>query len=326
MMPEIGSFSVADGGTTAIFIHLRFRRDSDSMKIALTGSSGRIGRAIFGALTLDHELIGIDRGPFATTHIVGDFTDPAVLGRALDGADAIIHTAALHAPHVGIVPDAEFERINVEGTARLIEAAGSSGVRRIVFTSTTALYGHAIADGRCTWVDETTPPQPESIYHRTKLAAEAFLEDAATEKLAVRVMRMSRCFPQTADVMAAYRLHRGVDARDVADAHRLALNNEGAAFERYVVSGATPFEPEDCDALAHNPAAVIERRAPTLARAFRARGWRLPDAVDRVYVSRSAERRLGWKTTHGFEEVLAQLDRRSLEVLPPGAAVAERAE
>ncbi|TYT24799.1 NAD(P)-dependent oxidoreductase [Luteimonas viscosa] len=296
------------------------------MRVILIGSSGRIGRAVFSALTRDHSVLGIDHSPFATTRIVGDFTDPAVVSRAMDGAEAVILTAALHAPHVGIVSDAEFERINVEGTARLIDATRASGVRRIVFTSTTALYGRAIVKGRCTWVDEDTPPQPESIYHRTKLAAENLLEDAATGGLAVRILRMSRCFPQTADVMAAYRLHRGIDARDVADAHRLALENDGDAFERYVVSGSTPFEPGDCDALATDPAAVIEQRVPALAGLFRTRGWHLPSAIDRVYAPRLAERRLVWKATYGFEEVVAQLDRRSLEVLPVGADVAERAE
>ncbi|MGF0520385.1 hypothetical protein ACQEDT_02620 [Agrobacterium pusense] len=45
------------------------------MRIVLTGSSGRVGRAIFSALASRHEVIGIDRSPFSTTHIVGDFAD-----------------------------------------------------------------------------------------------------------------------------------------------------------------------------------------------------------------------------------------------------------
>lgn len=47
----------------------------DSMKILLTGSSGRIGRAIFGALAASHEVVGLDRSPFATTRIIADVTD-----------------------------------------------------------------------------------------------------------------------------------------------------------------------------------------------------------------------------------------------------------
>ena len=78
------------------------------MRIVLTGSSGRVGRAIFGALAADHEIIGIDRTAFSTTHFVDDFTNESLLREVLQGTDAVVHTAALHAPHVGIVPDTEF--------------------------------------------------------------------------------------------------------------------------------------------------------------------------------------------------------------------------
>src|SRR5690606_29252283 len=116
----------------------------------------------------------------------------------------------------------------------------------------------------------------------------------------VASMRETGC--RLTPVVAAYRLHLGVDARDVAEAHRLAPENDGDAFERYVVSGSTPVDPRACHALQDDPAPVIEQRAPALARVFRARGWSLPDAVDRIYDSRLAERRLGWKAAYGFEE------------------------
>ena len=53
------------------------------VKILLTGSSGRVGRAIFGALAARHEVVGIDRSPFATTRHVADFTDTRMLAKAL---------------------------------------------------------------------------------------------------------------------------------------------------------------------------------------------------------------------------------------------------
>ncbi len=296
------------------------------MKIILTGSSGRIGRAIYAALVPEHEVIGIDRKVFSTTHVIGDCTDPELLKPLLDGADAVIHTAGPHAPHVGVVSDAEFERINVEGTRTLFEMAQQSGVARFVYTSTTALYGHAIASGQCTWVTEDTAPQPKSIYHRTNLAAEALLEDAASDALPVRVMRMSRCFPEPAPLMTLYRLHRGVDARDVAQGHRLALSYTGAAFERYILSGATPFLPEDCAALAEDAPGIIRERAPQLAEAFEARGWPLPQTIDRVYDSGLTQQRLGWIPRWDWKEVLTQLDRDDLEVLPAHAKIAAKPE
>lgn len=296
------------------------------MKILLTGSSGRIGRAIYAALASDHNVIGIDRAAFAMTRIVGDFADRALLEPALEGADAVVHTAALHSPHVGVFSDHEFERINVEGTHLLAELARASGVRRFVFTSTTALNGRAVEEGKCTWIDERTQPRPKSIYHRTKVAAEAALEALASDDMPVRVIRMSRCFPEPADLMAAYRLHRGVDVRDVSDAHVLALANDGPAFQRFIVSGATPFTEADCDALASAAPEVLRQRAPSLVQAFETRGWRLPQTIDRVYVPHAAERELGWRSRYGYDEVLAQLDRRSLEVLPVAARTIDRPE
>lgn len=297
-----------------------------SLRIVLTGSSGRVGRAIFGALAADHEIIGIDRTAFSTTHFVDDFTNESLLREVLRGTDAVVHTAALHAPHVGIVPDTEFRRINVEGTLKIAELARKAGVSRFVFTSTTALYGYAVAPGTCTWIDENTPPKPKTVYHRTKLEAELLLENLASEKMPVRVMRMSRSFPEPADLMAAFRLHRGVDVRDVAKAHAVALTNDGPTFQRYIISGLSPFEAEDCSDLSSDAAAVIARKVPEFLDRFAARGWDLPHSIDRIYSSRVAQAELGWTASYGFEEVLAQADRGSLEVLPHRAATKQRLE
>lgn len=286
------------------------------MRIVLTGSSGRVGRAIYNALAAHHQVIGIDRSVFSTTQITADFADLELLTKVIQGADAIIHTAALHAPHVGIMPDSEFQRINVEGTRLLIEAAKINGVPRIIFTSTTAVIGQTIEKGVAAWVTDESIPNPRSIYHHTKLAAEVLLLEAANESLAVRVIRMARCFPEKADVMALLRLCRGVDVRDVAAAHVAALTNSGPVYQHYIISGKTPFIPQDCPQLATNLPEVIQKKVPSFAVAFQQRGWRLPASIDRVYVSSKAEAGLGWIPRYGFEEVLAQLDRGSLEVLP----------
>ncbi|WP_298336323.1 NAD(P)-dependent oxidoreductase [uncultured Erythrobacter sp.] len=296
------------------------------MKIILTGSSGRIGRAIFGSLAPEHEVIGVDTHAFSTTQVMGDCADEGTMRPLLESADAVIHTAGPHAPHVGEVSDDEFERVNVQATGQLYEWARASGVGRYVYTSTTALYGHAIVPANCTWVDETTAPLPKSIYHRSKLAGEERLEALATIDLPVRVLRMSRCFPENAALMATYRLHRGVDARDVGEGHRLALDHKGPAFTRFILSGATPFTREDCEGLVSDAPAIIRARAPKLARAFATRGWDLPRSIDRVYDPGAAQAQMGWRTKWGWEEVLAQLERNDLEVLPYKAAAAPNSE
>ncbi|AWH18369.1 NAD(P)-dependent oxidoreductase [Stenotrophomonas sp. ZAC14D2_NAIMI4_7] len=290
------------------------------MKILLTGSSGRIGRAIFGALAAQHEVIGLDRSPFATTRIVADVTDRTALLRALDGVDAVIHTAALHAPHVGLVDETVFQTVNVDATAQLLQLARQAGARRFVLTSTTALYGHAVVPGGCRWIDEDTQPQPRTIYHRSKLQAEALAEQAASDGFSVRVLRMGRCFPEPPERMALFRLHRGIDARDVASAHAALLLDEGGAFQRYIACGASPFQREDCLQLAVDPRQVLVRRSPQLLAEFDRRGWSLPPSIDRVYDSRRLQQQLGWQPRHGPEEVLQQYAAGSIEVLPRAMA------
>jgi UDP-glucose 4-epimerase len=290
------------------------------MKILLTGASGRVGRAVYVRLCREHQVIGLDQAPSSTADVVAPLGNESALRAALRGADAVIHTAGLHAPHVGHQTETAFEDVNVHGTATLLRLALEAGVGRFVFTSTTALYGAgAERVGQATWITEETTPKPLTIYHRSKLAAEQVLASAARRNasLAVTVLRMSRCFPEPAPVMAAYRLHRGVDVRDVADAHALALAGDTPGVRTYVISGRTPFPPDDTNELRVDAPAVLARRAPDLVAAFAQRGWPLPASVDRVYSSAKAAAELNWQPRHGFDEVLAELDRGSSEVLPP---------
>jgi UDP-glucose 4-epimerase len=293
------------------------------MKILVTGSAGRIGRAIYARLLRDHEVVGLDRTPASTVDLTGDLGDPFLLRRAVRGVDAIVHTAALHAPHVNVSPDAEFERINVHATATLAQMAVDAGVRRFVFTSTTALYGAASrSPARAVWVDEALVPRPTVIYHRSKVAAEAALAKVAQRGLCVTALRMSRCFPEPAPLMAAYRLHRGIDVRDVAEAHALALQRDTPGMQVYVVSAETPFVADDLEELLHDAPSVLRRRAPALVEAFAARDWPLPRAIDRVYSAAAAHAGLSWRPRYGFDEVLRLYDAECPEVLPPATTPA----
>lgn len=276
------------------------------MRVLLTGSSGRIGQAVATALAPWHEVVGLDARPGPATRHVGDLGDAALWPSVLDGVQAVVHTAALHAPHVGRVTDQEFRRVNVEATAALVAAAAQRGVRRIVYTSTTALYGAGSAEGApADWVDEDTPPRPRTVYHHSKLAAEAVLQEAAARHgLALTLLRMGRCFPEPLPVMAVYRLHRGVDARDVAEAHRLALDHEAPGTRCFVVSGATPFARADAAAAGRDAPALLRSRVPALAAAFDARGWPLPPRLDRIHDPARAIAGLGWRPRHGWASVL----------------------
>ena len=111
---------------------------------------------------------------------------------------------------------------------------------------------------------------------------------------------MSRCFPEPPERMILYRLHRGIDVRDVADAHVAALTNDGPAFQRYLVSGWTPFQREDCEALVTRPRDVLAQRCPQWLAEYDRRGWSLP-VVDRIHDARAASVGLQWRSWRGPE-------------------------
>jgi UDP-glucose 4-epimerase len=84
--------------------------------------------------------------------------------------------------------------------------------------------------------------------------------------------------------------------------------NDGPAFQRFIVSAATPFTRADCEILAVDAPAMLRKRVPSLVRIFEQRGWPLPTNIDRIYDSTMAERELGWRARYGFDEVIAQVD------------------
>ena len=274
------------------------------MKVVVTGSSGRIGGAIAARLDLRHQVSG--RGPAARrAHRRSD-------GRAGHGAardacwrvpNAIVHTASLHVPDLAAADARQFREVNVDATRRLLQAAGEAGVAGFVYTSTTSLYGDAMMpDGGepRPGSTEELAPQPRDIYDETKLAAEEACRDAAQAGLACICLRMSRCFPEDPRLVAMYRLYRGVDAEDVAQAHELALAAGRGGFEVYNVSAPPPFRARGL------PAAVRGRgvrapRAPSLGGGgVRRRGWQLPRSIDRVYVVDKAIAALGYRPLHDF--------------------------
>jgi UDP-glucose 4-epimerase len=250
-------------------------------------------------IAADHDAIGIDLAPGANTTSCGDFSDAALMRRALAGVDVVVHVAALHVPHMATLDDAAFRRTNVDATKQLVDLALDAGVRRFVYTSSTSVYGHALVPrDRAVWVTEDMAPQPRDIYDETKLAAEAQFEEAARGGAPCTILRFSRCFPEPLPLMALYRAYRGVDARDVAHAHLLAVESTATGAPIYNISARTPFVEADCEALLHDAPSVIERRAPALADWLRAHGEAVPRSIDRVYVAARAEAELGFRPQH----------------------------
>lgn len=278
------------------------------MRVLVTGSSGQLGAEIARQLSGTSEVIGLDPRPGRWTTVLGAVEQRDLVFRAVEGVDAVVHTASLHAPHVAAQSKGRFIDVNVQGTLNLLEAAAALGVKRFLYTSTTSIYGHALeARDRAVWVSEELFPWPRDIYDVTKQAAEGLCELAHRERgLAVLVLRTSRFFPEEARVMAIHRLYRGVDVRDAAAAHVLALDERAPRWGVYVISARSPFQPSDVEALWADAPAVIRRRCPEVEAEFARRGWALPARIDRVYAIDRAERELGYRPRFNVLEHLTE--------------------
>lgn len=276
------------------------------MRIVVTGSSGYIGAAVVARLQAGgHSVVGIDRRPSPGTTVVGDLVTLDLLP-LLGGVAAVVHGAALHAPHVGHHGDDAFVAANVVATERLVRASAHAGIRRFVFLSTTSVYGRALdAAEAAVWVDETLVPEPRDIYDATKLDAEAVVTSHAGPALATATLRIGRCFVEPWRTTVVNRMHRGVDRRDVVDAIERALTAPISVPLLVNVAGPRLFERTDLRRLRTEPVAVIDQRAPGVTDAFRRRGWELPTAFDRVYVSDRAVAALGYQPRYGVQDALA---------------------
>ncbi|MEM6634892.1 MAG: NAD(P)-dependent oxidoreductase [Pseudomonadota bacterium] len=308
------------------------------MKVLITGSAGHLGEALMRLMPdLGFNVGGLDRIASPFTLHVGDIADADFVRRAVAGADAVLHTATLHKPHVGTHSKQDFVHSNVLGTLSLLEAATDCGISRFVFTSTTSAFGAALQpapDAPAIWVDETIVGAPKNIYGATKTAAEDLCHlFARTRDLSVTVLRTSRFFPEPDDDPTARRmwqdanlkanefLHRRVDIEDAAMAHVAALKHAGAErFFKFIISAPSPFQRTDCAALPEDAARVIARYFPDAPAIYERAGFRLPDSIGRVYDSAAALAGIDWSPRYDFARILSQIQ----EGVPIGSDLGRR--
>src|SRR5262249_30611787 len=102
--------------------------------------------------------------------VVGDLRDDATLRRALAGVDGVFHEAALRSVPRSVDDPLSSNDVNVTGTLRLLLACRELGVRRVVYASSSSVYG----DQAPLPQQETMATQPVSPYAISKLAAEHY--------------------------------------------------------------------------------------------------------------------------------------------------------
>jgi len=144
------------------------------MNVLVIGGSGFIGTSLVSALLRDGHAVRIfDKNP-SVIHDnlvnIGDVRDQLALNAACRGTDLIYNLAAEHRDDV--TPVSLYYDVNVQGAKNILQAADVNGIKKIIFTSTVAVYGLNKPNP-----DEGSPTEPFNHYGKSKLEAEKFFTE-----------------------------------------------------------------------------------------------------------------------------------------------------
>lgn len=279
------------------------------MKLAVTGSAGKLGRAVVADLIAHrHAVVAADRvsGPAGEgiTTVDWDGRDVDGLAAAIDGCTGLIHLAAIPAPY-GHPHQVVFGN-NTGATYAALQAAADAGIRIAAIASSGSAYGTAfspeLSHPRYAPVDEEHPLDNADPYGLSKevdeRTAEMFCRRYGMSVAALRFHWIATVEEQLESVAG---LRAGeidedrlralwgyVDLRDAARACRLAV--ETAAREPY---GFVPMNIVAADILADEPLTdLIGRHAPEIeVRGDLSRGG---------FAIARAERVIGWRPEHSW--------------------------
>ena len=153
------------------------------MKILVTGATGFIGTHLLPRLLQDnHQIVAAVRNEASATKLsvdvphvcIGEIDGNTNWNQALVDVDAVVHLAGrAHILQEVADAEAEFQRVNVVGTINLVQQALTAGVQHFIFISSIG----AVATLSNRALSENTPPQPDTAYGKSKLAAETALRD-----------------------------------------------------------------------------------------------------------------------------------------------------
>lgn len=287
------------------------------MRVLVTGAGGNLGRATVPTLVeAGHEPVLFDFRPIETEHefVEGDVRDTAALARAMDGADAVVHAAALHGIHLQAWSAEDFWSINVTGTFHVYQAARTAGVTQVVLGSSMVVYG-GVGGGDEPWevVDEQSPLRPTNLYGLTKVLSEDIARySATTGAISTVALRLGMFVPETFERYGFRLLFGGVDDRDVASSVVRALQHRPQdGFDAFDIMADSGLTADELPRLNSDPAAVLEERWPGTTALARDRGLDLSNLVwgRRVYPVEYARSVLGYSPRYGFGAFLDALER-----------------
>ncbi len=158
------------------------KKNSHRSPVLVTGGAGFIGSHLVDALVqqghrvrvLDNLSAGIMRNLEQVRgkidFIRGDLRNPRLLKKAVSGVEVVYHQAALRSVPKSVNKPLEYHEINATGTLCLLLEAKKAGVRRVVYASSSSIYGDDVPNPQ----KETFLPKPQSPYAASKLASEIY--------------------------------------------------------------------------------------------------------------------------------------------------------
>ena len=283
------------------------------MRLLVTGGSGRLGRWVVEELRSDHEVVvaGLEDAPPADAVRPGvryeqaDLTDAEAVARVAEGAEAIVHLAAIPSP-LGREPEHVFAN-NMTSTFNVVEAAIRQDARKVIYSSSGSALGFAFRFREMVPdympMDEEHPLRPQDAYGLSKWLGEEILE-AATRRTGIRtiVLRPTTVIgpedyaervPRMLDNTAGAGIFAYVDARDFARAVRAALDDTEIEHDRFFITAD--------DAMSREPlATAFPRRFPGSEAACAA----LTGSEGPISCAK-AKRMLGYRPRHSWRTELA---------------------
>lgn len=155
-------------------------------KLLITGGAGFIGSNFVRFMLREHPgtmLVVLDSLTYAgnkqsiadvldkITFIQGDITDPGIAAKVIAGVDGVVHFAAESHVDRSVHDPLLFIKTNVIGTATLLEAARTAGIKRFHHISTDEVFGSLPLDSDIKWTEETVY-NPRSPYSASKAASD----------------------------------------------------------------------------------------------------------------------------------------------------------
>jgi nucleoside-diphosphate-sugar epimerase len=231
-------------------------------RVVVTGGSGKLGRVVVAELAEQgYDVVTVDRVPPPAdapgSFVRADLTDHGQAVELLSGiedrydsVDALVHLAAVPAP--GVIPNAATFQHNMLTTHHVFSAARLAGVRNVVWASSETVLGLPFVDTPPPYfpVDEDYPARPNSSYSLVKhleeqMATQLCRWDPALKMIGLRfsnVMAPSD-YDRFADfsvdpLLRAWNAWGYIDARDGAQAVRLALESDIVGTEVFVIANA----------------------------------------------------------------------------------------